>query len=313
MSTVVCHMQKYNKAAVGGIQHEDWHRDKNNPNLDMDRTDDNFHFAPAFESRYDEHVPPNVIPKCDGDLNILNSIKCEMSQLNQTKALRKDAIVCASFIIGSDKEFFDNMSKEDTQKYFQDVYMFFQEKYKSNVLGGSVHLDEGTPHMHLRIFPKTEDGRLCCKEVFDRKALQAIQKELPQYLRERGHAIEEPNHGAKRKHRNEVEQRLYASEKALEQAEQRLEHANNTLKQVEEIKQRVDVLLEATEHYHEQIQNVLEHTGIGRNKTLDQNRSLVSQERKDIDVMIAQAKEEWAKQPIKPRLPKAKGKDQWSR
>ena len=136
--------------------------------------------------------------------------------------------------------------------------------------------------------------------------LQNLQKELPKYLRERGYALEEPVHGAKRKHRDEVEQRLYASEKTLERA-------NTTLEQVEQLRDKVDVLLQVTEKYHNQIQNVLEHTGIGRNETLDRNRSNVEHEKKDIDTLIANAKSEVAKQAARPRLPKQVKRNEWSR
>lgn len=38
-------------------------------------------------------------------------------------------------------------------------------------------MDETTPHLHLNLIP-IADGRLCAKQLFDRKALQGLQTEF---------------------------------------------------------------------------------------------------------------------------------------
>ena len=75
----------------------------------------------------------------------------------------------SSFVVGSDKTFFDKLGKMQRYMFFEHCAKFFTERYgKENIISAVVHLDETTPHMHLNLMPITSDGRLCSKQLFDK-------------------------------------------------------------------------------------------------------------------------------------------------
>lgn len=56
--------------------------------------------------------------------------------------------------------------------------MCFAERYgEENIISAIVHIDETNPHMHLNLIPVL-NGRLCSKQLFDRKALRELQSDF---------------------------------------------------------------------------------------------------------------------------------------
>ena len=53
--------------------------------------------------------------------------------------------------------------------------------------------------MHMGIVPFDDDKKLSAKRIFNREALQRIQEELPQYLKENGFDVERGNKNKERK------------------------------------------------------------------------------------------------------------------
>ena len=148
-------MEKYKRADVVGIEREN-ERDENykstkNPQIDKSRTYLNYHTLP-YEKKY------------------LSFIDERIKQLSPKRKIKDDAVLITSFVLGSDKDFFDRITAEQQNQFFVDCTDFFSERYgKENVVSAVVHLDESTPHLHLNLMPVT-DGRLCAKELFDRAA-----------------------------------------------------------------------------------------------------------------------------------------------
>ena len=217
MSKAVNHMEKYKMSDLGGIQHEDFKRDKDNPNLDANRTKMNgvLQFVP------DENNRPRMTAANSSEkkISLIKEVNKRIKQLE--KKPRKDAVVCGSFIVSADKEFFDKLSLKEQQQFFMKATWFYGKKFGySNIMYASVHLDEHTPHMHIRVFPRTADGRLCAKEVFNRVALQQIHKEFHEYMKsDRIHSfeLEECEHGNKeKKHQSEL---VYRCQKLQEKVE----------------------------------------------------------------------------------------------
>ncbi len=100
-----------------------------------------------------------------------------MRELNLSP--RKDAVVMNSFVVGSDKTFFDGLAKIEQYNFFSDCYKFFAERYgEENIIAAVVHNDESTPHMHLNLMPITSDRRLCSKQLFDKPQLQQLQTDF---------------------------------------------------------------------------------------------------------------------------------------
>ncbi len=215
-----CHMEKYKASDMGGIGIEDDRENdainEKNPNLNLDYTDLNVHRM----MKNGEYVDTE---KCQL-ASIFSAKKKEINQarkfMGKTK-VRKDATVCCSFIISEDHSFFENMTRDDCIKFFETAVNWFNKNFGNNVLQYSIHFDEYTPHMHMRLCPQKGDA-LSAKTMFDRKALQRIQKELPAYMRSQGYDVGEPNHDEVSVHRDEAEQRIHALNEKARKIEERI-------------------------------------------------------------------------------------------
>ena len=154
-------MEKYHKQEVSPVEEEN-ERDEtyeaDNPQIDSTRTKDNCHMNSNSFGSYTEFIN-----------NRLNELGLRP---------RKDAVVMNSFVVGSDKAFFDGLSKIQRYSFFSDCTKFFEERYgEENIMSAVVHLDETTPHMHLNLIP-IKDGRLCAKDLLNRNELSKLQTEF---------------------------------------------------------------------------------------------------------------------------------------
>lgn len=192
-------MEKYHKQDVAPIEKEN-ERDENyeaaNPQIDSERTRNNYRFTPYFGKTYTEFINDRI------------------------KALglspRKDAVVMNSFVLGSDKTFFDDLAKVEQYNFFSDCYKFFAERYgEENIIAAVVHLDETTPHMHLNLMPVTADGRLCSKQLFDKPQLQQLQTDFYESVGKRW-GLQRGKEGSQKKHLSTAE---FKAKKIIEQAE----------------------------------------------------------------------------------------------
>ena len=127
-------MEKYHKQDVAPIEKEN-ERDENyksdNPQIDSERTRNNYRFTPYFGKTYTEFINGRI------------------KELGLSP--RKDAVVMNSFVLGSDKTFFDGLSRVEQYNFFSDCYKFFTERFgEENIIAAVVHNDESTPHMHFK-------------------------------------------------------------------------------------------------------------------------------------------------------------------
>ena len=192
-------MEKYHKQDVAPIEKEN-ERDENyeaaNPQIDSERTRNNYRFTPYFGKTYTEFINDRI------------------KELGLSP--RKDAVVMNSFVVGSDKTFFDKLPKALQYEFFSDCTKFFAERYgKENIISAVVHLDETTPHLHLNLMPVTKDGRLCSKQLFDKPQLQQLQTDFYETVGERW-GLQRGKEGSQKKHLSTAE---YKAKKIIEQAE----------------------------------------------------------------------------------------------
>ena len=192
-------MEKYHKQDVAPIEKEN-ERDENyeasNPQIDSERTRNNYRFTPYFGKTYTEFI--------NGRIKELGL------------SLRKDAVVMNSFVLGSDKTFFDGLAKVEQYNFFSDCYKFFAERYgEENIIAAVVHNDETTPHMHLNLMPVTKDGRLCSKQLFDKPQLQQLQTDFYESVGKRL-GLQRGKEGSQKKHLSTAE---FKAKKIIEQAE----------------------------------------------------------------------------------------------
>ena len=199
ISYLVCHMEKYHKQDVAPIEKEN-ERDENyeasNPQIDSERTRNNYRFTPHFGKTYTEFINGRI------------------KEFGLSP--RKDAVVMNSFVLGSDKTFFDGLAKIEQYNFFSDCYKFFAERYgEENIIAAVVHNDETTPHMHLNLMPVTKDGRLCSKQLFDKPQLQQLQTDFYEAVGKRW-GLQRGKEGSQKKHLSTAE---FKAKKIIEQAE----------------------------------------------------------------------------------------------
>lgn len=96
------------------------------------------------------------------------AIERRMGELNTKRKIRDNQVRAMGFIVSTNGALPD----EETAKEFLDrSVQWFGARYGyENLLAAQIHLDEGTPHVHIWIAPVIhgEDGydRLCAKELF---------------------------------------------------------------------------------------------------------------------------------------------------
>ena len=124
-------MEKYHKQDVAPIENENERDEKyeaSNPQIDSERTRNNYRFTPYFGKTYTEFINGRI------------------KELGLSP--RKDAVVMNSFVLGSDKTFFDGLSKVERYNFFSDCYKFFAERYGAeNIIAAVVHNDETKPQL----------------------------------------------------------------------------------------------------------------------------------------------------------------------
>lgn len=199
-------MEKYNRGDIVGIEREN-ERDENykstrNPQIDKSKTYLNYHTLP-YEKKY------------------LSFIDERIKELAPKRKIKDDTVLITSFILGSDKEFFDGISPEAQKRFFDDCTEFFAERYgKENVVSAVVHLDESTPHLHFNLMPVT-GGRLCAKELFDRSALRELQTDFYEVVGKK-YGLKRGKEGSTAKHLDMV---AYKTKKMTEAAEAKIREA----------------------------------------------------------------------------------------
>ena len=193
-------MEKYHKQEISPIEGEN-ERDEtfeaDNPQIDSKRTKENYHMNVNAFGSYTEFINKRI------------------KELGLKP--RKDAVVMNSFVVGSDKAFFDRLSKIQQYSFFSDCTKFFEDRYEQeNVISAVVHLDETTPHMHLNLIPITPDGRLCSKDLFDKAKLQQLQTDFYEVVGKR-YRLQRGKEGSQAKHLSTAE---YKAKKIVEEAEE---------------------------------------------------------------------------------------------
>lgn len=221
MSFVVARMEKRKANNLGGLQNHNDRKTENHSNKDIDKNKSDLNYDLVGHEKsmsYQKEI-----------MDYINENK------SSTRAVRKDAVVIADWLITSDKKFFENKTPEETERFFKTAVNFFGERYgRENLKFATVHLDEKTPHMHLGIVPM-RDGKLSSKTIFTRNELRDIQGELQEYFEENGFDLERGVEGSEAKHvkpeehkKIENEMRVLVAESIIEFEQPREELTRDT-------------------------------------------------------------------------------------
>jgi hypothetical protein len=251
MSFAVAHMQKIKSPALKGMQfhHQRERESKTNPDIDEERSKENYDLANDKDIDFNARVKEII-----------------ESQKVGTRKTRKDAVLVNELMVTSDKDFFDGMDPAERDRFFQESYKLFSERYgKQNIAYAKVHLDEKTPHMHLGVVPM-RDGKLQGKNVFNRQELLWLQDKFPEHLQKLGFDLERGEKGSDREHVEMTKFKRQTLEKEIGSLEKDLKSKKNELAAFNE-KVEVDVKVPAKR----QMKNVEVPTGektiFGREKT----------------------------------------------
>lgn len=163
MSTQVVRVEGYSKGSLSAIGNEFDHNpnvNHRNSDIDLDRSHLN------MDLKYHER----------GFYTEWNDIK---TSLNASYKEKKGAVAFEGMVITADKEFFEKLGYVEGQPMTKAMERYFRDSYEwavqqigyrgtdKNILGAKVHMDEGTPHLHIYYLPVVEKWR---EKVYERDA-----------------------------------------------------------------------------------------------------------------------------------------------
>ena len=97
---------------------------------------------------------------------------------------------------------FDNIGEQETKRYFEESYRFicnYKNLGEENIISAVVHLDEGTPHMHLVFVPvvhtKDKEGndidKVCSRDFWKgRDSYRTLQNNFYDFITSKGFELE---------------------------------------------------------------------------------------------------------------------------
>lgn len=112
--------------------------------------------------------------------------------------LRENSIIMCQMIFTSDQEFFDKIGEQETKRYFDECYKFicnYKNIGEKNIVSAVVHLDEGTPHLHLMFVPvvhaKDKEGnpieKICARDFWKgRDSYRKLQDAYFEHVKSKG-------------------------------------------------------------------------------------------------------------------------------
>ncbi len=139
---------------------------KSNPDIDLDRTKDNYHIIKPAKS-YHAEIKKRIV--------------------NAGSKRRKDSVLMVETLITASHEFFENATISERTEYFERAVQFIKDEIgEKNIIAATVHMDERTPHMHICFVPITKDNRLSAKEIIgNQKKLSGWQDRFHNHMSSR--------------------------------------------------------------------------------------------------------------------------------
>lgn len=182
----MAHIAKYKASAVGKLcAHYNRWQGIDNPNVSRENIDKSRTHLNYTLGVY-EKDGKRVIGKVRGSASWA-TVKGRIDAVNARakaegkRATRKDAVVMADMVVTLPP----NVPPEDAYKFFWNSYQYIADRVgRGNLMGGYVHMDETTPHMHVPFTPIL-DGRFNYKKMCDRKFYQTFHKGLGDRLEQK--------------------------------------------------------------------------------------------------------------------------------
>ena len=214
-----------------------------NPDIDMERTKQNFHL---------------VTPRWSYGQEIRHRIRMAGCRV------RKDSVKFVDTLVTVSPEFAEAHESE-MPEYFNRAFGFLKDRVgEENIISAVVHMDEKTPHLHLCFVPLTKDKRLSAKEILgNKKTMIRWQDDFYACMAERWPELERgtPAVETKRKHLTPLwYKKVTAMDAKLERLETALNGINvlNAGKKREEAVALLAQLLPELESFQTEIQRLRE-------------------------------------------------------
>lgn len=181
---------RFQKRKAGGVAACERHNErkkeayKSNPDIDMERSKENYHLV----------TPPRYTYKKEIN-RMVKEAGCKV---------RRDSVMMVETLITASPEFMNSLPPEEQKAYFTMALDFISERVgRQNILSAVVHMDEKTPHMHLSFCPITPDGKLSAKAFLgNQKSLSEWQTAYHERMSSRWNELErgQSSMETKRKH-----------------------------------------------------------------------------------------------------------------
>lgn len=230
---------------------------KSNPDIDTERSKDNYHLVPPPRYTYKKEI--NRMVKEAG---------CKV---------RRDSVMMVETLITASPEFMNSLPPEEQKEYFTRALEFLSERVgKQNILSAVVHMDEKTPHMHLCFVPLTEDGRLSAKDIMgNKKKLTWWQDEFWKHMVKKFPDLER-GESASLTGRDHIPPRVFKEMTRLTKQKSKLEdlltgiNPFNAKSRAEEICKILDTYIPSVE----KMDTLLRKYGVAFTKTASENKKL---------------------------------------
>ena len=185
MSYAIVRNEKLTRAKAQGICVHNDRKAKKHSNKDIDVT----------KSSLNYYLKKN-------ELNYIKEFDKLKKQYGLKGQIRENSIIMCEMVFTSDTKFFETIGFEETKRYFNESYNFicnYKNLKEQNILSAVIHLDEGTPHMHLVYVPvihtKDKEGneidKICCRDFWKgRDSYRNLQNAYYDYITSKGFKLE---------------------------------------------------------------------------------------------------------------------------
>ena len=169
-SYAIMRFAKYKGPEIGRIEaHNERTKEKyaSNPDIDCSRSGLNCHLV---------HPPQHY--RAEAERQIADA-GCRV---------RSDSIRLVEVLFTVSTGYFDDKSPDEIRTYYERSLAFLQEHQRSEtIVSAVIHMDEGTPHMHVVFVPLTADKRLSAKDIIGNRKkrvyVSALSGALPRRIR----------------------------------------------------------------------------------------------------------------------------------
>ena len=235
-----------------------------NPDIDAERTKQNFHL---------------VTPRWSYEQEIQHRIRMAGCRVRKDSVKFVDTLVTVS-------PGFAKAHESEMPEYFNRAFDFLKERVgEENIISAVVHMDEKTPHLHLCFVPLTKDKRLSAKEILgNKKSMIRWQDDFYACMAERWPELERGTPAVETKRRHLTPQwykKVTAMDAKLEKLETALIGINvlNAGKKREEAIETFRQLLPEVESFQAEIQRMQQ--AVSQSLTMQRNSAEENEALKD--------------------------------